>query len=57
MINASRQIFFLVSGANKRAVLDTILHDPETTLPAAAVHAREHLTWFVDEAAHIEKSG
>ena len=51
-LNASRHVFFLVSGASKRDVLHRVLHDPGTTLPAAYVEAQETLTWFVDEAAY-----
>ena len=53
-INASRHVFFLVSGEGKRDVLHTVLHDANTTLPAAYVRAQEQVTWFVDEAAYRE---
>ena len=53
-LNASRHVFFLVAGEEKREVLRAILDKTDPTLPAAHVRAREHLTWFVDEAAFGE---
>lgn len=51
-INASRHVFFLVAGEGKRDVLHTVLHDADSTLPAAFVRAQETLTWLVDKAAY-----
>jgi 6-phosphogluconolactonase len=51
-INQSRYVFIQAAGAKKHDVLRTILDDPDATLPAAYVRAREHLIWFVDEAAY-----
>lgn len=52
LINRSRHIFIQVAGASKHDALRTILNDPDATLPAAYVRARDELVWFVDEAAH-----
>ena len=53
-LNASRHVFFLVSGEGKRDVLHAVL-DADTTLPAAYVRAQEQLTWLVDEAAYEKR--
>jgi 6-phosphogluconolactonase len=53
-INRSRHIFIQAAGAKKHDALRTILDDPDTTLPAAYVRARDELVWFVDEAAYIK---
>lgn len=50
-LNASRRVFFLVAGEEKRDVLRAVLDHAGPTLPAAHVRARERVTWFVDEAA------
>ncbi len=54
-LNASRHVFFLVSGEGKRDVLRAVLDDADATLPAAYVQAQEHLTWLVDEVAWGQK--
>ncbi len=54
LLNRSRRVFFLVSGAEKQAPLRAILDEAGCTLPAAFVRAQEQLTWFVDEAAFGE---
>ena len=48
-INASRRIFFIVAGANKREAILRTIESGDT--PAARVHPREDLIWLVDEAA------
>jgi 6-phosphogluconolactonase len=44
---------FLVTGAEKRAVMERVLGDPSQadSLPAARVRAQEAVTWYLDEAA------
>ncbi len=52
-INNARNVFFLVAGEEKRQILKAVLADegnPETNYPAARVHPRGELVWFVDEA-------
>jgi len=54
LINRSRAIFFLVSGAEKSRVLKSILEEPDKArklYPAAMVQAREELVWYLDEEA------
>jgi 6-phosphogluconolactonase len=54
MLNAAKNIFFLISGADKKDVADRILHhrsDDDDELPAGRVHAVERTVWFIDEAA------
>lgn len=53
-LNQTRHVFFLVSGAGKRETVQTLLNQADPSLPAAHVRAREHLTWFVDEAAYAK---
>lgn len=50
-LNASRHIFFLVAGREKREALHAVLDGTDSSLPAAHVRAGDTLTWFVDEAA------
>ena len=51
-INQSRHIFVQAAGAKKHDALRTILDNPDPTLPAAYVRAREQLVWFVDTEAY-----
>jgi 6-phosphogluconolactonase len=49
-LSRSREVWFLVSGANKAdAVARSWAGDP--TLPAGVVRGRERTVWFVDRAA------
>jgi 6-phosphogluconolactonase len=53
-INAAKNIFFLVSGTDKKTAADRILHrhsNEEEELPAGRVQAVERTVWFIDEAA------
>jgi 6-phosphogluconolactonase len=53
-IEAARRVIFLVTGAEKRRILEQIWKEPEgarASLPAARVIAREEVTWFLDAAA------
>jgi 6-phosphogluconolactonase len=48
----SARVFFLVTGPEKRAILERVLSPAgDRSLPAARVRAREELVWFVDRAA------
>ncbi len=52
MINHCKNIVFYVSGAKKHQVIDLIVEDPngmKKYYPAAMVHAREQLNWFLLE--------
>ena len=55
VINAARQVLFLVSGAAKAAVLERVLKLPragETALPAQRIRPDPgQLTWLVDRAS------
>lgn len=55
VINAARQVLFLVSGAAKAAVLERVLKPPragETALPAQRIRPDPgQLTWLVDRAS------
>jgi len=54
VLNKSRAVFFLVSGAEKSMVLRSILEEPDKArrhYPAAMVQARRKLVWYVDEEA------
>ncbi|WP_218082453.1 6-phosphogluconolactonase [Anthocerotibacter panamensis] len=49
-LNSSREVAFLVAGADKRSVLEEILSGTSTD-PAARVQPVGNLRWFVDRAA------
>jgi 6-phosphogluconolactonase len=54
LINAARNVTFVVSGENKAARLQEVLHNPfnPDLLPAQAIQPIEgQLTWMVDQAA------
>lgn len=51
-INQAKHIAFLVSGANKAAILKKIFSKSGAALPAAMVKAKENTFWFLDEAAY-----
>lgn len=51
ILNSARKAFFLVSGAGKRKVLKSVLDDQPTLehlYPAALIHPRESLLWYID---------
>ncbi len=52
-LNHTRHALFLVSGADKREVLPSILRDTPESLafPAAHIRPSQQLSWYVDEAA------
>jgi 6-phosphogluconolactonase len=54
VLNAARQVIFLVAGANKAEPLAEVLveHAPREQRPAAGIHPETgQLEWFVDQAA------
>lgn len=52
VINAARNVLFLVSGEKKASALRQAMHDGGASVPAERVHPRDgRLIWFVDEAA------
>lgn len=53
VLNASRRVFFLVAGAEKRDALRRAFEaaDAAEPVPAGRVRARDELCWFVDRAA------
>ncbi len=51
VLESSRMTVFLVSGAGKREMLDTILSGKETDVPAARLRPHGQLLWFADRAA------
>jgi 6-phosphogluconolactonase len=55
VLNAAREVFFLVSGPDKCAIVRKILSlSPEETSPFPAARVRPHgrAIWFLDRAAH-----
>ena len=50
-INRARQVFFLVSGAEKADALTAVREQKDPSLPAAHVAPEEALHWYVDAAA------
>jgi 6-phosphogluconolactonase len=55
VINAARNVFFLVAGEEKKQILKAVLADEgnvDSKYPASRVNPRGQLTWFVDEAAN-----
>jgi 6-phosphogluconolactonase len=52
VINRSREVIFVVTGAEKSLALRKVIEDHDQNLPAALVNPiHGHLTWLVDEAA------
>jgi 6-phosphogluconolactonase len=54
VINKARNVFFLVSGEEKKQILRSVLLDEwknDSEYPAARVNPQGKLVWFVDEAA------
>jgi 6-phosphogluconolactonase len=52
VINASRRILFLVTGANKSAVVQKVMKRPEANLPAQLVRPTNGtLVWLIDKYA------
>ena len=59
LINRSRSIFFLASGAKKREVVGEILKNPETArrlYPAAMSHSLGSVAWYIDREILNDKS-
>ena len=56
LLNAARNVVFLVSGADKRAALSRVL-DGDVELPAARVRPTDGtLIWLVDASAHPQEA-
>jgi len=51
LIAAARHRIVLVTGEDKRATLNEVLHDPLSPLPIARLQRQAALEWHVDEAA------
>jgi 6-phosphogluconolactonase len=51
-INRAKNVAFLVSGANKAAIVKKIFSKSGKTLPAAQVNAIQNTFWFLDAAAN-----
>ncbi|GAB5518311.1 MAG: 6-phosphogluconolactonase [Rhodothermales bacterium] len=52
LLNRSRNVLFLVAGANKKAVLtDVFAQGTASGYPASRIEAEESLIWFIDQAA------
>ncbi|MFM8927436.1 MAG: 6-phosphogluconolactonase [Rhodoluna sp.] len=51
LINASKEIFFVVSGIDKAEAIENVHRNPECDLPAAEVATAGATLWFIDEAA------
>jgi 6-phosphogluconolactonase len=52
LINAARQILFLVSGGNKAEAVQRIIEDRDPALPASGVQpASGSVTWYLDKSA------
>jgi 6-phosphogluconolactonase len=54
-INRAKNIAFLVSGANKAAIIKRIFSKRDAGLPAAMVKATKNTFWFLDEEAAGKK--
>ncbi len=56
VLNAARQLLFLVAGADKAAMLKHLwLHDPQAVaVPVQAIRASGRLDWFLDAQAAAE---
>ncbi len=52
-VNSSRQVWFLVAGADKMAAVAAGVHDDvaPTEWPCAGAHGRDATVWFLDSAA------
>lgn len=60
VLNAGRQVVFLVAGAGKAATLQRVLEGPENVdeLPSQVIHPTDgNLTWLTDEAAVARLAG
>jgi 6-phosphogluconolactonase len=54
VIAAARQRIVLVTGEDKRATLDEIIHNPLSTKPIARLQRQTELEWHIDSAASIQ---
>lgn len=54
VLNRSRNVFFLVAGANKRQVIEALRKEPAESVsayPAGRIRPQGRLTWLLDQAA------
>lgn len=51
VLESAKLLIFIVSGASKRAMLDSILSGTETAAPAARLRPQGRLLWLADQAA------
>jgi 6-phosphogluconolactonase len=51
LLNASKEILFVVSGIDKAEAVERVHKEPDCDLPAARVAATEKTIWIVDSAA------
>ena len=54
LINNAQQIFVLVTGESKAAMLKRVFYEPKANLPIQQIENRAGLTWFLDAAAAAE---
>ena len=55
LLNTSSDVIFLVSGAEKRSILEKVLRKAEAAadgIPATMVRAKERVLWILDEQAY-----
>lgn len=51
LLNASKEILFVVSGIDKAEAIEKVHNEPDCDLPAARIAASGKTTWIVDSAA------
>ncbi|WP_103028232.1 6-phosphogluconolactonase [Salinibacter altiplanensis] len=56
VLNGARRALFLVAGEGKQDALARVLDQTDSSLPAAQVHPRGTLLWYVDAAARPRSS-
>lgn len=55
-LNGARRAVFLAAGEEKRDALTQVLDRADSSLPAAQIHPRDALLWYVDAAARPHPS-
>ena len=56
VLNNARQAFILVSGESKQKAARAALQENDRRLPITHIRPRDHLVWFLDEAAYPSSS-
>jgi len=52
LLNAAREVLFMITGAAKAGALKTVMDAPRTDLPAARIRPSSgNIQWFVDREA------